>query len=137
VRGKTGRGVGTAVFGDGMKEKKITRRLWYQFTEAEERAAGQELSGAIDRARDARDRKREVVKAMNEEIAGIEEEITSLAVKLKAHGENRETECVVKFHTPNVAEQTILRADTGDMVAKETMTPEECQEHLFAAGEGA
>lgn len=115
----------------------MTRRLWYQFTEPEERAVGQELSGAIDRARDARERKRDLVKAMNEEITGIEEEITSLAVKLKAHGESRETECVVKFHTPNVAEKTIVRVDSGEIVAKEPMTPEECQEHLFSEGTSA
>ncbi|GAC1640120.1 MAG: hypothetical protein NVS9B14_21520 [Candidatus Acidiferrum sp.] len=120
-----------------MREKKITRRLWYQFTEAEERAVGQELSGAIDRARDARERKRDVVKAMNEEIAGIEEEITAMAVKLKAHGENRETECKVVFHRPVVGTKQIFREDNGDLVAKEPMTPEECQEHLFEAGAGA
>jgi hypothetical protein len=97
-----------------MREKKITRRLWHAFTEGEERACATELSGAVYRAKEARDRKKEVTRAMNEEIGTIEEEI----------------------HKPSTGKKQIRRLD-GELVAEEAMTPDECQEHLFEAGASA
>ncbi|HLZ90197.1 MAG TPA: hypothetical protein VKQ28_00680 [Candidatus Acidoferrum sp.] len=118
-----------------MKEKKITRQLWHQFTDAEERNCGQVLTDAIGRHQAARDRKRDVNKMLNEEIADIESEISILAVKLRAHGETQPVDCVVVFHKPTAAAKEIFRCDTGEKIAEEAMTPEECQEHLFDAGE--
>jgi hypothetical protein len=116
-----------------MREKKITRVLWHEFTGEEERAVGQALVQTIAKHQEVRDRKQAAMKGFNEEIADLESETAGLAMKLRAHGEQQPVECIVHFHKPTVAAKEVFRADTGEKIAEEAMTPDECQEHLFAA----
>ena len=119
-----------------MKERKISRKLFHEFTDGEAREAGLQLAAQIAELEQTRLRKADANKAFKEEMEAAEKEIQRLARSIADRGEDRLTECTVQFHAPVTGTKTVLHGD-GTVVAEEAMTPEECQEHLFAEGAGA
>jgi hypothetical protein len=64
-----------------------------------------------------------------------EEKIDKLAVKVRAHGEDRDVECLVKFNAPAAGRKQIWHGEK--LLEEVAMTAEECQENLFAEGASA
>lgn len=114
-----------------MRETRTTLDLWWEFTEDQLRSQGNELAASLERRDEieiAERGRREQFKTEMEEIGGYIRRVTT---RIRRRGEMRATPCRVIFHKPTVGTKTIVREDTGEVVKEDTMSPSECQEHLF------
>ena len=105
--------------------------LRHEFTEAEERERGLTLAALLEVKNEVLCRKADANKGFREEIEAIDEQIERAGKTIREHGEERATECLVRFHSPSTGRKEIFKAPDGEKVGEEAMTPEECQEHLF------
>lgn len=77
------------------------------------------------------DLKKDATKQFSESLKALRGQMRSLSKKIRAKGEVRSVECVVRFHNPAIGEKTTIRTDTGEIVCIEPMSSDERQENLF------
>ena len=111
--------------------KKIKMMLHCDFTDQVMAEKRDELSMAIIVAHKTKEEKKKVDQQFKEQLDALYASATSLARQIRARGESKEVECLVKMHDPNEFEKTTIRLDTGEIVLTEPMTQEERQENLF------
>lgn len=116
-------------------EKKITRFLFHQYSGQELQQKGQELSATIEEMEKVEDKKKAATAQLSEEIKDLRGGMRDLSRKIHERGEMKPVECIVRFHQPTVASKEIFRVDTGEKIAEEAMSHEECQSHLFDSTE--
>lgn len=115
----------------GPMEHRTMRELWRAFDDDELRDKAEELSlawiehGVVETAR------AEAARMFHERLKTLRGRISQLSQQIRAKGSERPTWCLVRFHTPANGTKSIFRADSGELVAEEPMTPEELQQNLF------
>lgn len=118
------------------KHIKTTREfLKYVFTEQEIHEQGLELARVNQQVETLREEKKAVVSNYKAKIDRAETDMNVLSSNINNGYEYRNIECQVHLNTPNTGLKTVLRTDTGEIVRKEAMTPEELQYELqFESG---
>ena len=99
----------------------------YPFNAAEIRQLGVDLARATREAIEIESKK---AVAMADFTAAKKEaaaKLASLSLKIENGYEMREMECIVHFGAPRPGRKEIYRADNGDLVREDPMTPEEMQ----------
>lgn len=110
--------------------RKISRILRCDYSAEELDEKRDELANATIEIGRVEEQKASVNRQFKEKLDGLYSETAELAAQIKERHELRATECIVDLNKPNVGEKTIIRTDTGEMVAIEVMTMEERQEEL-------
>jgi hypothetical protein len=119
--------------GGGVKEKKISRVLWHEFTDDELKQKALDLSATLATYDEVEEAKADAASQYGQKLKDLRGTIRKVSTAISKRGEERPLECLVVFHQPTVAAKEIFRCDTGEKIAEEAMTPAECQEHLFDA----
>jgi hypothetical protein len=107
--------------------KRIFDSIRYPFSEAEIRQLGADLAHATREAIDIERAKKVAMAAIAADKKDIESKCASLSLKIENGYEMREMECIVHFGAPRSGRKEIFRADNGEFVRDEPMTPEEMQ----------
>jgi hypothetical protein len=113
------------------KGKRLTLRLYSEFSQQELDDKRDRISGAMLEYDDVEAEKKESNKEFSEAMKGLRGEMRSLAKAIKRRGEDRDIDCLAKFHDPQIGFKTIVRLDTGEIVKTEPMTDDERQDNLF------
>jgi len=114
-----------------MQGKKISIVLFNEYDQTLLNEKSQELSSAVLEYHKVEDEKKASASMFKETLDGIEATISSLAKSIRRKGEDKATDCLVKFHNPVPGMKTTIRLDTGDTVKTEEMTADEKQTELF------
>ena len=113
----------------------IERKLICHLTDAELQSRGRMLSETIALIDQVQSARAQVNKEFKEKITGLQEEQRRLAAAYVNRAEERLVECAVQFHRPSEGIKRIVRTDTGEVIAEESMTDQEKQLNLFGDSE--
>jgi hypothetical protein len=110
--------------------KHTTESVRYEFTRSELYELGQKLARQTAQVFDLERQKKDVMKSLGAAIEHANLAVKVTTEKINGGYEMRDMDCLIVLNTPRSGVKSITRADTGEIVREENMTPEEMQRAL-------
>jgi uncharacterized FlaG/YvyC family protein len=117
-------------------EVRMTHQVKYRFTRDEVRELGERLARRASDVYTLREAQKETNAKLKADIQSAEGDVAEIARKINEGYEMRDMECRVEYHIPRQGVKSIIRADTGEVVREEVMTPQEMQASFVFDPEG-
>lgn len=114
---------------------KTQQPLFCKFTQQEIEERSEELVNLLAEFDRVEDAKKDRAKAAATQLKALRKKIRAAADAIRMKGEDRQVECVIRFHEPAAGTKVTVRCDTGEIVREAPMSEIEMQENLFQPGE--
>jgi hypothetical protein len=114
----------------GMKTKKCTEYLKYQFTEEETRENAKKLARKNQELAELDLKKKQIAADIKAETDAANADAARLARWVNDEYDFRMIDCEVMLNSPGEGQKTTYRVDTGEVVKTEKMTADEMQQAL-------
>jgi hypothetical protein len=109
----------------GTKFQTMEMRLPCKFSDDELKDFGKKLSACYFELGRTETEKKQVVSEYKAKTDAIDNEISELSTKIKDSQEDREIECQVQFHFPQLHMKTVTRLDVNEVIAEIPMDDED------------
>jgi flagellar motor switch protein FliM len=113
------------------RSKRTTEMLPVLYTQEEMDEKRDRLSTAMLQYDAVEEEKKVAASKYVEDMKALRGEMRQLSKAIHRKGEDRSTDCIVKFHDPSLGFKTIVRLDTGEVIRTEAMSDDERQDNLF------
>ncbi len=111
-------------------DRKIEMQLRHAFTPAETIEIAKKMAEASRELNQAEDEKKAVTSQLKAKVDGISARVTEYAGKINSGFEYRNTQVLVKYHTPKTGQKRLTRLDTNEIVEIAEMSMGELQTEL-------
>jgi hypothetical protein len=114
-------------------QSRIERELVCVLTDGELQSRATMLCNTVGEIDQVQHDKKDAMKEYQDQLTALQEQQRKLVRTIRERSERRIVACAVLWHTPAEGVKRIVRLDTGEPIAEESMTDSEKQLNLFAA----